>query len=248
MRTLLSLLRRIPSSARGTVCFRAMVFAASLTACGDKDGGDDCTTCIDGTTSLPDGYVLDDMNFTCSADPLPNMEVHSDASGAFLSNDDVEIRAGAMLSTCSNAADDWNDVGADVQVRVGDSVTTASTAEIRSQAEPPSDKPTALAGVNCSPSSEGACRSLRCEIIVLESNYSSGTLEPLNWTTSPSPSGDQYSLPYAVVHEFGHVLGLGNQTSTDPPSIMYEFTSKGVSYEGIQEVDQQALRHLYGSR
>ncbi|GMI67040.1 hypothetical protein like AT1G24140 [Hibiscus trionum] len=66
----------------------------------------------------------------------------------------------------------------------------------------------------------------------------------VNWSTGLSPAGNQLDMQSAVVHEVGHVLGLGHSQS--PDAVMYHVLDYGRIKRNLSQDDITGLQNLYG--
>lgn len=247
-----------PSGRFETFASRVVVVlaVAGLTGCGlitsGGKGGSVGTCggpCSDGFTPLPADWILLGENFACEPGAVqPQHQVFENAAGQFgaLNGGALVLSPSQGVTLARAAASAWNSVGADVTLTVPTSATTAQTAEIKVvDARYPGTEAKGVAKTACRVKAKNNCQRSYCEI-VLYTRYKDGTF--INWANSSPPTAPgSVSVPFAVGHEVGHLLGLDHiWAQSTQPSLMTTFYDPSVTYDTPRQGDIQTLKHIYG--
>jgi len=238
-----------------------LLFVLLVSACSSDKVSGDCTTCIEKYGTLPSKYVLKYEDFTCqgSSAITHTFEVREDTSGYFVNatpggGAPLQWTGAEIAPIVDSVSDAWNALGAEVNIDVSSSPTTAGTAEVYMvDGSAGSKYPDAIAGIGCAGEMADPCRRTTCEVLFFTEK---GSGAAIRWTldadgaaaSNPALTVDSFSFPHAAAHEWGHVLGLGDNYASKlgTSTIMEAVVSVPTQYTALPSADQEAVKWMYG--
>lgn len=207
-----------------------------LAECGSPTGG----------ISNPD-YGFSVTNFSCQQSPIiPAFSLNS-ASFSSVGG----LSAANVIADVNAVRNSWSGAGAHLNLGL---MTTTSGVEVRSYDgaaavymaeadDAPTDGTDALAraGVWGDPSTGEA---FECDVRVFHTSRGGSTIP---WVDTGTAGTGQVQLVFVLAHEFGHCVGLADQTAFSTMSdVMFGTYTNGTNFTGLGADDIEAAIFLYG--
>ncbi len=178
--------------------------------------------------------------------------VYTSVLGSVTSNRFAFFGGRGIGATMRDAADRWLTMQDGLEFSITVSTTGAAetgadtrdgVTDVLGSAVLP-EAPYGQASAYCSPRSDNPCHSLECTITVFAENDGG----PLRYTTHrTNVAADKLSLEAILVHEFGHVVGLGD-TNIFPGYVMGIWPGLGDAPMDPAYDEYIAAKYIYGPR